>query len=70
MALQLVIEGATHKEYGVVNDISEIKAVGHRVLHSGEDFDRSVIIDEEVIRICKKNARARSSAHARQYRLH
>lgn len=55
-ALKMVIEALTDKEYGVVKSINEIKAVGHRVLHSGEDFNSSVLIDDEVIKICKKNA--------------
>lgn len=55
-ALRTVIEALTDKEYGVINDVSEINAVGHRVLHSGEDFKDSVVIDDEVIRICKKNS--------------
>lgn len=54
-ALQIVIEALIDKEFGVVESISEIGAVGHRVLHSGEDFNSSVIIDNEVIKICKKN---------------
>lgn len=55
-ALRAVIEALTDAEYGVIKDVSEINAVGHRVLHSGEDFKESVVIDDEVIRICKKNA--------------
>lgn len=54
-ALQMVIKALTDEKYGVIKEISEIGAVGHRVLHSGEDFDRSVVIDNSVIRICKKN---------------
>ena len=55
-ALKGVLAALTDKEYGVINDVSEISAVGHRVLHSGEDFTESVVIDDEVIAICKKNA--------------
>lgn len=54
-ALQMVIESLMNKDYGVIKDVSEIIAVGHRVLHSGEDFDSSVIIDKKVIKILKKN---------------
>ncbi len=43
------------KESGVVKDEREISAIGHRVLHGGEDFDRSVLIDDEVIATLKKN---------------
>lgn len=55
-ALRTVIGALKDKEYGVISDVSEINAVGHRVLHSGEDFNDSVIIDDEVVRVCKKNA--------------
>ena len=36
--------------------MAEIDAVGHRVLHSGGDFDGSVLLNDEVLAICKKNA--------------
>ncbi len=55
-AMELVLKAMLDKENGALNDISEIGAVGHRVLHSGEDFHNSVVIDEEVIKICEKNA--------------
>lgn len=55
-ALKKVLEVLLSNEYGVIKDVSEIKAVGHRVLHSGEDFTDSVLIDDTVIAICKKNA--------------
>ncbi|MDD4003099.1 MAG: acetate kinase, partial [Clostridia bacterium] len=41
---------------GIVKDLNEISAVGHRVVHSGEDFNSSVIITDEVIEKCKQNA--------------
>ena len=55
-ALQTVIDMVTDKEHGVISSVKEIGAVGHRVLHSGEDFNDSVLIDDEVIGICKKNS--------------
>lgn len=55
-ALKIVIRALTDKTHGLLDDINEIDAVGHRVLHSGEDFSDSVVITDEVIRICKKNA--------------
>lgn len=48
-ALKIVLEQLVHKDYGVIKDLSEISAVGHRLVHGGEIFDKSVIIDEEVI---------------------
>ncbi|SCY55496.1 acetate kinase [Lachnospiraceae bacterium XBB2008] len=47
-AVSLVIEALTGPEHGVISDLSEIGAVGHRVVHGGEAFSTSVIIDESV----------------------
>lgn len=47
-AIELVTAALSDKNYGVINDIHEIKAVGHRVVHGGEAFTGSVIIDESV----------------------
>lgn len=55
-AIELVLKAMVDKEYGAIKSIDEISAVGHRVLHSGEDFDSSVVITDEVIKICEKNA--------------
>lgn len=44
-----VIDALLHKEHGVIKDVSEIKAVGHRVVHGGEKYSKSVIIDDEVM---------------------
>lgn len=55
-AIELVLKAMVDEKYGAIKSISEIGAVGHRVLHSGEDFNSSVVIDDEVIRICEKNA--------------
>ncbi|NLK20973.1 MAG: acetate kinase [Epulopiscium sp.] len=49
-AVRLVIDALTDKEYGVIEGMDEISAVGHRVVHGGESFSESVIIDEEVIK--------------------
>ena len=56
VAMQLVLKALVDPEYGVIRSMSEIDAVGHRVLHSGGDFDRSVLLNDEVLNICKKNA--------------
>ena len=48
-AVEIVLETLTSKENGVIESLSEISAVGHRVLHGGEKFSGSVIIDEKVI---------------------
>lgn len=56
VALKLVLDALIDPECGVLKSMSEIDAVGHRVLHSGGDFDRSVLLTDEVLQICKKNA--------------
>ena len=49
VAVSLVLNALTDKEYGVISDLSEIQAVGHRVVHGGEKFASSTVITEEVI---------------------
>ncbi len=56
VAMQMVLQALVHPSYGVIKSMTEIDAVGHRVLHSGGDFDRSVLLTDEVLKICKKNA--------------
>lgn len=47
-AVSLVIEALTDAETGVISDLSQIGAVGHRVVHGGEAFAGSVVIDASV----------------------
>ena len=56
VAMQLVIDALTDKEYGVVADVKEIDAVGHRLVQGGVKFDKSVVIDEEVKKGVQENA--------------
>ncbi len=49
-AIQQVLALLTHNHYGVISDIKDIDAVGHRVVHGGEDFTSSVVIDRKVIK--------------------
>ena len=49
VAFNCVVNALTSKEYGVIDSMSEISAVGHRVVQGGSIFDRSVIVDEKVI---------------------
>ena len=53
-AIKLVLEGVLDSTYGGVKDMSEIDAVGHRVVHGGEKFASSVIITEEVEEAMRK----------------
>jgi acetate kinase len=48
-AIELIIRMLLDKEYGVIKDLKEIGAVGHRVLHGGEAFKKSALINDEVI---------------------
>ena len=48
-AIKMVIEALTGAEHNVISDMSQIDAVGHRVVHGGEVFSESVIIDEKVM---------------------
>lgn len=47
-AIAMVLDALTDKVHGVIADMSEISAVGHRVVHGGELFSGSVVIDEAV----------------------
>ena len=48
-ALKIILGELVHSEYGVIESLAEIDAVGHRLVHGGEIFDKSVLIDEDVI---------------------
>ncbi|MGM0640989.1 MAG: acetate kinase [Thermotogota bacterium] len=55
-ALKVVIDLITDEEYGCLKSIGEIQAVGHRVVHGGEDFASSVMIDDNVIKALEDNS--------------
>ena len=55
-AIGAVIKALTNKYHGVIRDMSEIGAVGHRVVHGGEKFAESVLITEEVEQAILDNA--------------
>lgn len=48
IALEEVVKALTDSEFGVIKDMAEINAVGHRVVHGGERFTSSALIDEGV----------------------
>ena len=56
VAVQLVLNTLIDTNCGVIKSMDEIGAVGHRIVHSGEDFNKSVVLTEEVMEICEKNA--------------
>ena len=49
-AIRLVLEKLTNEKTGVLKSLDEIGAVGHRIVHGGEKFASSVIINDEVIK--------------------
>ncbi|MCU6339379.1 acetate kinase, partial [Enterobacter quasiroggenkampii] len=48
IAIRKVLDKLTDAKVGVVKTINEIEAVGHRVVHGGESFSNSVLVDNEV----------------------
>lgn len=55
-AIKLIVDSLIHPKYGAIQDLSEISAVGHRVVHGGEKFSKSVLINEEVLKTFKELA--------------
>ncbi len=49
VAMKIIVDTLTDKETGCITDMSEISAVGHRVVHGGEYFSGSVIVNDDVI---------------------
>lgn len=47
--IKMVVNVLTNAEYGVIKDMSEIDAIGHRVVHGGERFTDSVLITQDVL---------------------
>lgn len=54
-AIKMVLDALVDKTYGVISDMNEIAAVGHRVLHGAEDFKTSVKVDKEVLAKIESN---------------
>lgn len=48
-AIEAILKILVDKTHGVINDLSEIEAVGHRLVHGGEKFKQSVLINREII---------------------
>ena len=47
IAVKLVLDALTDKDHGVIADIKEISAVGHRVLHAGQVYSDSIVVNED-----------------------
>ncbi|MCK4240023.1 MAG: acetate kinase, partial [Candidatus Atribacteria bacterium] len=54
IGIKLAMDALLHPEYGVIKDVSEISAVGHRVVHAGEKFSGSVLLTDEVMDALKE----------------
>ncbi|HOK63351.1 MAG TPA: acetate kinase [Soehngenia sp.] len=54
-ALKMVVDAIISKDHGVIESMNQISAVGHRVVHGGEDFSKSVIITDKVMEALEKN---------------
>ena len=48
-AIQFVIDALMNEKTGVVKSLDEIEAIGHRMVHGGEEFAKSVVITDEVL---------------------
>jgi acetate kinase len=55
MAIEYVLAILMSKNHGVIQDVNEIEAVGHRVVHGGETFSDSVLINNEVMKVLDDN---------------
>ena len=53
-AIEFTLEQFTNPEYKVIESLDEINAIGHRVVHGGEIFKKSAVIDDNVIEDIKK----------------
>ncbi len=54
-AIKLVLDALVNADHGVISSMAEIAAVGHRVLHSAEDFSDSTLITPETLKIIESN---------------
>ena len=54
MGIKLMMNALLHPDYGVIKDISEIVAAGHRVVHAGEKYSGSVLLTDEVMDALKE----------------
>ena len=55
-AMKIISETLTAAKHGILENLNEISSIGHRVVHGGEEYSASVIIDDEVIKAIEKNS--------------
>ena len=63
-AMKYVVEALVSPEHGCVKSMSEIEAVGHRVVHGGAYFSESVLLTEEVYDILRRGSEEARAAAA------
>ncbi|MFZ2956306.1 MAG: acetate kinase [Candidatus Ozemobacteraceae bacterium] len=56
VAMELVGAALVDIKFGIMGDLGEISGIGHRVVHGGEKFSSSVVINSEVIKAIEENA--------------
>ena len=49
-AIKIVVKALTDKNHGVIKDMNEINAVGHRMVHGAEQFTKSILVTDEVMK--------------------
>lgn len=54
-AIKMVLDALVDKKYGVISDMKEIAAVGHRVLHGGVIFKESALVTDETLKLIESN---------------
>ncbi len=54
VAVKLVMDALVDKDHGVISDVKEIEAVGHRVLHGGTVYSESIVVNEDVKRVIRE----------------
>ena len=65
-AMKIVVDMLTDAEYGCINSMDEIEAVGHRIVHGGAFFSQSMLLTEEVLeklKLCYDFAPLHTPAH-------
>jgi acetate kinase len=55
-AMELIAEALADSANGILESVEQIKGIGHRVVHGGEEYSKSVLIDDVVIKIIDKNS--------------
>ncbi len=54
VAVKLVLDALQDATYGVISDVNEISAIGHRVLHAGMNYSESIVVNEDVKRVVRE----------------